>query len=65
MAAAERKIEIGEDDAKVVQVEVSKVASLVDAYPNYLGDVALFIRNLRHVCEGRWPAPGLDDTRLS
>ena len=49
----ERKIESGEDDAKIVQVEVSKVASLVDAYPNYFGDVALFIRNLRHVCEGK------------
>jgi hypothetical protein len=53
LVAAERKIESGEDDAKIVQVEVSKVASLVDAYPNYFGDVALFIRNLRHVCEGK------------
>jgi hypothetical protein len=53
LAAAERKIEIGEDDAKVVQVEVGKVASLVEAYPNYFGDVALFIRNLRHVCDGK------------
>jgi hypothetical protein len=53
LAAAERRIEIGEDDAKVVQVEVSKVASLVEAYPNYFGDVALFVRNLRHVCEGK------------
>jgi hypothetical protein len=53
LAAAERKIEMGEDDAKVVQVEVGKVASLVEAYPNYFGDVALFINNLRHVCTGR------------
>jgi hypothetical protein len=53
LAAAERKIEIGDDDAKVVQVEVGKVASLVEAYPNYFGDVALFIRNLRHVCDGK------------
>jgi hypothetical protein len=53
LAAAERRIEVGEDDAKVVQVEVSKVASLIDAYPNYFGDVALFIRNLRHVCDGK------------
>ena len=53
LAAAERKIEMGEDDAKVVQVEVGKVASLVEAYPNYFGDVALFINNLRHVCTGK------------
>ena len=52
LASAERKIELGEDDAKVVQVEVGRVASLVDAFPNYFGDVTLFIRNLRHVCEG-------------
>jgi hypothetical protein len=52
-AVAELKIDRGEDDAKVVQVEVSKVASLVEAYPNYFGDVALFIRNLRHVCDGK------------
>jgi hypothetical protein len=53
LAAAERKIEAGEDDAKVVQVEVGKVASLVDAYPNYFGEIALFVRNLRHVCDGQ------------
>jgi hypothetical protein len=53
LAVAELKIDRGEDDAKVVQVEVSKVASLVQAYPNYFGDVALFIRNLRHVCDGK------------
>jgi hypothetical protein len=53
LAIAELKIDRGEDDAKVVQVEVSKVASLVEAYPNYFGDVALFIRNLRHVCDGK------------
>jgi hypothetical protein len=53
LAAAERKIELGEDDAKVVQVEVNKVANLVEAYPNYFGEVALFIRNLRHVCDGK------------
>jgi hypothetical protein len=53
LAAAERRIEVGDDDAKVVQVEVGKVASLIEAYPNYFGDVALFIRNLRHVCDGK------------
>jgi hypothetical protein len=53
LAAAERRIESGEDDAKIVQVEVGKVASLVEAYPNYFGDVALFIRNLQHVCDGK------------
>lgn len=52
-AAAEQKIELGDDDAKVVLVEVGKIASLVEAYPNYFGDVALFIRNLRHVCDGK------------
>jgi Region found in RelA / SpoT proteins len=55
LARAERKIEMGEDDAKVVQVEVGKVASLVEAYPNYFGDVGLFIRNLQHVCDGKEP----------
>lgn len=53
LARAEQRIELGEDDAKVVLVEVGKIASLVEAYPNYFGDVALFIRNLKHVCDGK------------
>jgi Region found in RelA / SpoT proteins len=52
LAAAEQRIEIGEDDANVVLVEVEKVMNLIEAYPNYYGDVALFIRNLRHICDG-------------
>lgn len=53
LAAAERKVESGDDDAKVVQVEVGKVENLVEAYPNYFGDVALFFNNLRHICDGK------------
>jgi len=53
LAEAERRIELGHDDAKVVQVEVSKVTNLIEAYPNYFGDVALFIRNLQHICNGK------------
>ena len=37
----------------MVQVEVGKVANLVEAYPNYFGEIALFIRNLQHVCDGK------------
>jgi ppGpp synthetase/RelA/SpoT-type nucleotidyltranferase len=53
LAEAEQLIERGEDDSKVVLVEVSKVDSLVEAYPNYFGDVSLFIENLKSICDGK------------
>ncbi len=46
-------IESGNDDAKVVLVEVDKVDKLIQTYPNYFGDVSLFVSNLRTVCEGK------------
>ncbi|MBX5112665.1 RelA/SpoT domain-containing protein [Rhizobium lentis] len=49
----ESEIELGDDESKVVFVEVDKVDKLVDAYPNYFGDVSLFVRNLRQICHGR------------
>lgn len=48
----EQQIELGADLSKVVLVEVDKVEKLVEAYPNYFGDVSLFITNLRRVCGG-------------
>jgi hypothetical protein len=50
---SEVMIETGDDDSKVVLVEVDKVDKLVEAYPNYFGDVSLFIRNLKSICEGK------------
>ncbi|TPL03307.1 hypothetical protein FJ938_17880 [Mesorhizobium sp. B2-4-14] len=49
----EQKIELGENDAKVVLVEVDKVDKLVEMYPNYFGDVSLFVRNLKSICTGQ------------
>lgn len=49
----ERQIEAGQDGSKVVLVEVDKVDRLVEAYPNYFGDVSLLIRNLKHICDGQ------------
>jgi hypothetical protein len=53
LGAIESDIELGDDTSKVVLVEVDKVDKLVDAYPNYFGDVSLFVRNLRQICDGR------------
>lgn len=49
----EEQIVLGENDAKVVLVEVDKIERLADAYPNYFGDVSLFVQNLRSICEGK------------
>lgn len=52
-SAAERKIESGESYAKVVLVELDQIENLVEAYPNYFGDVTLFVSNLKQICAGR------------
>jgi ppGpp synthetase/RelA/SpoT-type nucleotidyltranferase len=59
LAAAEQAIEAGESAETVVLVEVDKIDRLVDTYPNYFGDVSLFIRNLQLACNGR---PGIEYT---
>lgn len=38
---------------KVVLVEMDQIALLVDAYPNYFGDVLLFSRRLQDLCNSR------------
>jgi ppGpp synthetase/RelA/SpoT-type nucleotidyltranferase len=53
LAIAERAIEAGESQEKVVLVEVDKIDKLVSTYPNYFGDVSLFIRNLQLACSGQ------------
>jgi hypothetical protein len=59
LAAAERAAEAGESEENVVLVEVDKIDKLVDMYPNYFGDVNLFVRNLRLACSGQ---PGIEYT---
>ncbi|AZO43532.1 hypothetical protein EJ076_21770 [Mesorhizobium sp. M7D.F.Ca.US.005.01.1.1] len=49
----EQQIELGDNDAKAVLVEVDKVDKLVEMYPNYFGDVSLFVRNLKSICTGK------------
>lgn len=51
--AIEQEIEAGQTCSKAVLVEVDKVDRLVEAYPNYFGDVSLLIRNLKHICDGQ------------
>jgi len=53
LAAAERATDAGENRENVVLVEVDKIDKLVDMYPNYFGDVSLFVSNLRLACSGR------------
>jgi ppGpp synthetase/RelA/SpoT-type nucleotidyltranferase len=50
--AEERRIESGESRSKVVLVDVDKMENLREAYPNYFGDVTLFVQHLRSVCRG-------------
>ncbi|TIU89534.1 MAG: hypothetical protein E5V74_06465 [Mesorhizobium sp.] len=45
----------GQDGDKVVLVEVGKINKLVQMYPNYFGDVSLFVSNLKEICDGRKP----------
>lgn len=55
--AEERRIEAGESRAKVVLVDVDKIENLREAYPNYFGDVTLFIAKLKAVCDGESAKP--------
>lgn len=51
--AAETQIETTPGNrSKVVLVEVDKLENLIEAYPNYFGDVTLFVRNLKAICQG-------------
>ncbi|MER8374870.1 RelA/SpoT domain-containing protein [Mesorhizobium sp. M1406] len=49
----EQKIELRGIGAKAVLVEVDKVEKLVEMYPNYFGDVSLFVRDLKSICTGK------------
>lgn len=49
----EVEIERNDDGSRAVLVEVDKVDKLVDTYPNYFGDVSLFVNNLRRICTGK------------
>ncbi|MGO7686632.1 RelA/SpoT domain-containing protein [Rhizobium ruizarguesonis] len=52
-AALERQIEDGNIRSKAVVVEVDKIESLIRTYPNYFGDVGLFVQNLRRIINGK------------
>lgn len=49
----EEQIVVGENESKVVLVEVDRIEKLYETYPSYFGDVSLFVDNLRRICEGR------------
>ncbi|TAV21310.1 hypothetical protein ELI36_32735 [Rhizobium ruizarguesonis] len=53
LATIERHIEEGLTRSKVVTVEVSRVNNLVRTYPNYFGDVGVFLNNLRRIVRGQ------------
>lgn len=53
LAIIERQIEDGLTRSKVVTVEVSRVENLVRTYPNYFGDVGVFLSNLRRIVQGQ------------
>nr|WP_255626403.1 RelA/SpoT domain-containing protein [Phyllobacterium sp. KW56] len=53
LGAVEQRVETGNDNINAVLVEVSKIDRLVEAYPNYFGDVTLFTKNLRAICDGK------------
>lgn len=53
LAMYERQIEDGVSAAKAVVVEVDKVENLVRTYPNYFGDVGLFLNNLLRITKGQ------------
>jgi len=53
LALIERQIEDGLTRSKVVTVEVSRVENLVRTYPNYFGDVGVFLNNLRRIVQGQ------------
>lgn len=49
----EQKIELRGNGVKAVLVEVNRLDKLVEMYPNYFGDVSLFVRNLKSICAGK------------
>ncbi|WP_208701149.1 hypothetical protein [Mesorhizobium sp. M8A.F.Ca.ET.057.01.1.1] len=49
----EKKIELRGSEAKAALVEVDKAEKLVDMYPNYFGNISLFVRNLKSICMGK------------
>lgn len=51
--AEEKGNESGIESQNIVLVEVDKVENLKRAYPNYFGDVALFLHHLQNVIVGR------------
>lgn len=53
LGRSEVVLESGESDERVVLVEVDKVDKLIQTYPNYFGDVSLFVANLRKICDGQ------------
>ncbi|MBB3408524.1 hypothetical protein FHT87_002427 [Rhizobium sp. BK316] len=53
LAMYERQIEDGVSASKAVVVEVDKVENLVRTYPNYFGDVSLFLNNLLRITKGQ------------
>lgn len=53
LAKIERQIEDGLTRSKVVTVEFSRVENLVRTYPNYFGDVGVFLNNLRRIVKGQ------------
>lgn len=55
--AEERRIATGESRAKVVLVDVDRIETLREAYPNYFGDVTMFIARLKSVCDGETAQP--------
>lgn len=53
LAMYERQAEDGVSGSKAVVVEVDKVENLVRTYPNYFGDVSLFLNNLLRITKGQ------------
>ena len=53
LAMYERQTEDGISASKAVVVEVAKVENLVRTYPNYFGDVSLFLNNLLRITKGQ------------
>lgn len=53
MSKIELGIEANDDPYDAVLIDVGHIASLIDSYPGYFGDVGLFAQNLRFLCEGK------------
>lgn len=53
LGAAEFRLATGQDEDRVVLVEVGKISKLTEMYPNYFGDVSLFVSNLQKICQGK------------